>query len=77
LGHIREAIYCFDKALEINSNDVHIWLKKALIEDEFNLKNDAICSYKMFLKLASAKEYASEINGTRQRLQELEHSMPL
>ena len=38
LGHVDEAIKCYDKALEINPQHANSWYHKALAEDKLNLK---------------------------------------
>lgn len=71
LGRFDEATHCYDKALEFDPRNVQVWLRKAATEDVLSHWREAARSYQQFLTLAPAQQYAKEIEGARQRLQEL------
>ncbi len=72
LNRFDEAICCLDKATEIDPTYALAWYNKGLAEDKINCRQDAIHSFKRFIDLALATQYAKQTQYVQQRLMELE-----
>lgn len=72
LGRFDEAIKCYNKTLEINPQYADAWIFKGFSEDKFGLRARAAISYRKFIELAPAAEYAKYIEIVRNRLGQLE-----
>ncbi len=79
IGDFSNAISCNNRAITIRPNKAIAWHAKALAEDESELFDDAIYSYKQFIEVASSEyeeqvehaRYKEQVEYARQRLKVL------
>jgi tetratricopeptide (TPR) repeat protein/tRNA A-37 threonylcarbamoyl transferase component Bud32 len=70
-GQYEKAISCYDRALEVDPRRALAWYSRALAEELLGRKQDAVCSYRQFLALASAED-TEQVKYARKRLRVLE-----
>jgi tetratricopeptide (TPR) repeat protein len=71
LNRFETAIVCFDKALEINSQDSDAWYMKAYVEGKLARKREVLKSYRKFIELAPAHN-EERVQVANKRLHEID-----
>ncbi len=54
--HIEEALYCFEKCLQLDAGFIAVWFSKALCQEKLGRHQDAMHSYEKFVSLNPGPE---------------------
>lgn len=57
LSQLQEALFCYEKALEISENYVQVWISKASLLEGLGQYEDVLKAYDRAIKLAPGKDY--------------------